>query len=80
MKQAPSRVTSVDQALNAEVLDKPYIYWSTYWHSWYLVPSASRSRNTKAINFITRVNNAAYKLKRKEAEDAKAPQIPLLVE
>lgn len=64
MKHAPTRVTSRIQAADAEVLDKPYIYWSKEWDGFLFISSASRSRNTKATNYCTRINNAIY-LKKK---------------
>lgn len=75
MKKAPTRVTSVEQAVEAEVLRKPYIYYHEVLEFWCLVKSASSSRNIRARNFCIRRNQELY-AQRKEAGNAKAP--PLL--
>jgi hypothetical protein len=70
MKQAPSKVTSVQQAYEALVLAKPFIYWDGYVYDY--VPSASRSRNIRAINYCQRMNKKLHVLRKaREAEDAK---------
>jgi hypothetical protein len=69
MKQAPSRVTSVQQAYDAPVLGKPYIYWDGFVYDY--VPSASRSRNIKAINFCQSLNHKLHLQRKLEAENAK---------
>jgi hypothetical protein len=69
MKQAPSRVTSVQQAYDAPVLGKPYIYY--HLGDWDYVPSASRSRNIKAINFCQSLNHKLHLQRKLEAENAK---------
>lgn len=60
MKQAPARVCNFEEALQASVLEKPFIYFFkdviTCRVLWSYLVSASRARNIKAYNFCVRMN------------------------
>lgn len=70
MKQAPSKVHNFWEALEAEVLDKPFIFY-TVADGYFYVESASVSRNIKAENFCKKRNKQIEQ----ETQNAKAPPL-----